>query len=98
MRMEGVVAMRLHAGVLAATVDVPAYMVSYDPKVAAFSNLMGYPAPPSVQGITAQRIFDGFQTFIKDRERLAASLERRRAELAASARSNIDILDACFGK
>lgn len=98
MRMEGLIAMRLHAGVLAATVDVPAYMVSYDPKVAAFANLMGYPAPPNVQGVTAQRIFDGFQTFIKDRDKLASSIGRRKDDLAKSARANIDILDSCFGK
>ncbi|MBS1710086.1 MAG: polysaccharide pyruvyl transferase CsaB [Armatimonadetes bacterium] len=98
MRMEGVIGMRLHAGILAATVDVPAYMVSYDPKVNAFANLMGFPAPLSVQGVTAQRIFDGFQAFIKDRDKVAASLERRRAELSTAAMANIQLLDACFGK
>lgn len=97
MRMEAIIAMRLHAGILAATVGVPAFMVSYDPKVTAFANMLGYPAPPMVQGATAQRLFDGFQGFIKDRERLAASLERRRAELSEAAKGNIAVLDDCFG-
>src|SRR6185312_173871 len=38
-RMDAVVSMRLHAGILATTVGVPSLMVSYDPKVTAFAKL-----------------------------------------------------------
>ncbi|MCU0315625.1 MAG: polysaccharide pyruvyl transferase CsaB [Fimbriimonadaceae bacterium] len=92
-RVEAVIAMRLHAGILATTVGIPPYMVSYDPKVAAFSNALGFSAPPSIQGLTVERVFDGFQSFIKEKERTAASLERKVSELAQSALLNIDVLE-----
>lgn len=97
-RMDAVIAMRLHAGILAATVGVPPYMVSYDPKVNAFANLMGLPTPPNVQGLTAQRLFDGFQSFIKDRDRICATLEQRRAQQAEAAAQNIQILRDVLGQ
>ncbi len=92
-RMEGVIAMRLHAGILAATVGVPPFMISYDPKVNAFANSIGAPSPLPIQGISAERIFEGFQSYIKDRERVSNSLLRRREELAKEARINIEVLD-----
>lgn len=93
-RMEGVIAMRLHAGILAATVGVPPFMVSYDPKVNAFANAIGAPTPPSMQGLTAQRVFDGFMGYIKDRERTSAALLNRRDELAKEAMANIEVLES----
>jgi polysaccharide pyruvyl transferase CsaB len=97
MRMDAVIGMRLHAGILATSVGVPAYMVSYDPKVTAFANSMGYPTPLNIQGATADRIFDGFQSFIKDRDRLVANVERKRDELTKQAQQNIDVLVATLG-
>lgn len=96
-RMEAVIAMRLHAGILAATMGVPPFMISYDPKVTAFANGMGFSTPPTMQGITAERIFDGFQTFIKDRDRTAAALERKRDEWATAAQGNIELLRSTVG-
>jgi polysaccharide pyruvyl transferase CsaB len=97
MRMDAVIGMRLHAGILATSVGVPAYMVSYDPKVNAFANSMGFPAPLNIQGATAERIFDGFQSFVKDRERLVATVERKRDELSKQAQQNIEVLVAALG-
>lgn len=97
-RMEAVIAMRLHTGILATTVGVPPYMVSYDPKVTAFANVLGYSAPPNMQGITADRIFNGFQSFIKDRDRAAESLLRKREELRKAAMGNVDLLRAALGE
>lgn len=96
-RMEAIISMRLHAGILAATVGVPGYMVNYDPKVAAFANVMAWPTPPNMQGITADRIFNGFQTFIKDREKLAATTTNRRAEQIDLAKQNIELLRQALG-
>lgn len=95
-RMEGVIAMRLHAGILAATVGVPPYMVSYDPKVNAFANAIGAPSPPSMQGLSATRIYEGFVAYVKDRERTSQALLKRRDELAAEARRNIDVLESAL--
>jgi polysaccharide pyruvyl transferase CsaB len=97
MRMEAVIGMRLHAGILAATVCVPAYMIAYDPKVTAFSNAMGFPTPPSMQGITAQRIFEGFQSFVQNRDRTVESLQRKREEQVRLARLNIEALKDALG-
>lgn len=96
-RLEAVIAMRLHAGILAATVNVPAFMIAYDPKVTAFANAMGFPTPPSMQGLTGQRIFDDFQNFIKTRERTVESIRRRRPEFAKQAQVSIDVLREVLG-
>lgn len=97
LRMEGMISMRLHGGILAATVDLPCYMVSYDPKVTAFANLMGLPAPPTMEGITADRIVHGFTEFIKDRPHRVESIARRRADQAKLAEGNIEALCASLG-
>ena len=57
-RMDGMLAMRLHAGILATTVGVPPLMVSYDPKVTAFARGLdlGYALP--LEGLTAPRLLD----------------------------------------
>ena len=96
-RMEAVISMRLHGGILATTVGVPPYMISYDPKVSAFCNNMGFPAPPKIEGLTADRVLHGFTDFIKDRDRLAASLEKRREEQAKAAQGNIDAFSTALG-
>lgn len=96
-RMSAVVAMRLHAGILASTVGVPAMMVSYDPKVTAFANAMGWPTPQNIQGVTAARLYDAFQSFIKDRDRIAGSLPKKREQMAAAAAQNIDLLASVLG-
>lgn len=94
-RMDSVIAMRLHAGILASTVGVPPMMVSYDPKVAAFAKSLEIGAPLVMEGLTPQRLMDSFLTFQKDRERNIKVLERRRADLANAARENAQIvLDA----
>lgn len=93
-RMESIIAMRLHAGILAATVGVPSYMVAYDPKVTAFANAIGAPTPPMMQGLTAQRLFDGFTSSLKNRDQVSANLLKRRDELAKEAALNIDVLES----
>ena len=96
-RMDAVIGMRLHAGILATTVGVPAYMVSYDPKVNAFTNAMGFSTPPNIQDVNAGQILSGFLSFIKDQDRLPASIERRRDELAKKSQENIEVLVSAVG-
>lgn len=90
-RMHAVVAMRLHAGILAASAGVPSLMVSYDPKVSAFASQMDFPTV-SMEGLTADRLWDSFQRFEQDRARLVGLLEKKRPEQIALAKRNIDIL------
>lgn len=91
-RLEVVVAMRLHAGILASTVGVPPFMVSYDPKVTAFAKLLDLQAAPSVVGLTPQRLFESFMQFMRDRERNVKLMERKHEELVKLAQSNLEIL------
>jgi polysaccharide pyruvyl transferase WcaK-like protein len=91
-RMDAVIAMRLHAGILAATVDVVPFMVSYDPKVTALTNVLGLPAAPSVEGLKAGRLFDLFIEAQRTRERNAAALPAKIQQLAAQAQSSVDAM------
>lgn len=93
MRMEAVVATRLHAGILAATVNVPPLMVSYDPKVAAFAKSLDLGSALNLDGsLTAQRMFDVFQSFMKNRDRNAKITERKRDEMRKAAEQNVEIV------
>lgn len=95
-RMHCVVAMRLHAGILAASAGVPPMMISYDPKVTAFANLLGLPNPLPADGLTPEKLWDAFQRFERDREAIKATiLDRREAQIKAAKR-NIDILIESF--
>lgn len=92
-RMDFVVAMRLHAGILAANVDIPPLMVSYDPKVSAFSKLLGLgPALSMDAGITAPRLLEAFLQFQKDRDRNVKLLEKKRIELSKLAEGNFEMV------
>lgn len=91
-RMESVIAMRLHAGVLATTVGIPPLMVSYDPKVTAFAKLLELSPALPFENLTPARLFDAFTSFAKDRERNAKILERKREELIKLAMENVAIV------
>lgn len=91
-RMDAVIAMRLHAGVLAATVGIPPFMVSYDPKVSAFAKLLDLGAAPPMEGLNAQRLFDLFIDFQRSRERHQKVLEKRSQELRTQAQGNIQVI------
>lgn len=97
-RMDAVIAMRLHAGILASTVGLAPFMVSYDPKVTALTNLLGLPAPPTVENLNAGRIFDLFKDFQSRQESMAKTMETRRQQLVEQARGNIDALDSVLGR
>lgn len=92
-RMEAVIAMRLHAGILATTVRVPSIMMSYDPKVTAFANDAGLPNVP-VSGATPARVLETLQKFLKDREKNVERLSQRAAELRTAAAQNIEIIQS----
>ncbi|MCC6404482.1 MAG: polysaccharide pyruvyl transferase CsaB [Fimbriimonadaceae bacterium] len=92
-RMDAVIAMRLHAGILAALEGVPTYLVSYDPKVTALAPALGLAAPLRIDGLKSTRLVEGFASFIQDSERIAAALPKRVEALRAAAERNIEVLD-----
>lgn len=91
-RMDSVIAMRLHAGILASTVGVLPYMISYDPKVTAFAQMMELPAAPPVDGLTPQRVFENFAQFQRNKATSANSFERACVQQREAAASNIPLL------
>jgi len=91
-RMEAVIAMRLHAGILASSVGVPPYMISYDPKVTALAKLLELAPAPPIDSLTAPRLFENFMEFLKDRDRNVRIVERKREELKSAAMVNVETL------
>lgn len=92
-RMDSVIAMRLHAGILATTVGVPAMMIAYDPKVSAFAKMLDLDTAVSIDGLSAQKLFENFTKFQKDRERHVRIIERKREEFRQLAMVNIDAVN-----
>jgi polysaccharide pyruvyl transferase CsaB len=91
-RMESVVAMRLHAGILAATVNVPALMINYDPKVQNYARIMELGNAVGLEGLTAPRLLDSFISFQKDHVRHVKILERKRIEQRDAAQASIELI------
>ncbi|MFI5386564.1 MAG: polysaccharide pyruvyl transferase CsaB [Fimbriimonadales bacterium] len=92
-RMDSIIAMRLHAGILAATVGIVPLMVSYDPKVTAFAKLLDMGAASEVEGLTAQRLYDQFIEHQRARERNEKLLGPKIEELRKLAMVNIELLE-----
>jgi polysaccharide pyruvyl transferase CsaB len=91
-RMEAVIAMRLHAGILAATAGIPCCMVSYDPKVTAFANQIGAPAPLHVEGLEEGRLIHAVQEFLREKDQRTASLLAAREKLRRDAEAGVQAL------
>lgn len=96
-RMDAVLAMRLHAGILAATVGVPPLMVSYDPKVTAFAKGLDLGPALPLEGLTAPRLLNVFLEFLKAKERNVKILERKREENAKLAEISVEMVKTIVG-
>lgn len=90
-RMDGLVAMRLHAGILGATVGVPPLMVSYDPKVAAFARALDASPAVPLERLTAPRLFAAYEEYVAALPRLRTSVLRKREELTQAAETNVGL-------
>jgi polysaccharide pyruvyl transferase CsaB len=93
-RMDAVIGMRLHAGILAVSAGIAPLMVSYDPKVTAFAKLLDIGPALSIEGLTAQRLYDTYLDHQRSRERNQKIIERKREDLRKLAMVNIDLLEA----
>jgi polysaccharide pyruvyl transferase CsaB len=96
-RMDGLISMRLHAALLAATVGIAPLVVSYDPKTSAFAKLLGLGSPPAIEGLTAQRLFDLFVAHQKSAERNQQIVGKAIAELSKLAEVNLELSKKALG-
>lgn len=96
-RMEAVIAVRLHAGILSSVAGVPSVMVNYDPKVAAFATEAGLPSVP-VNNITVDRVLDALNGVLKSRDAAIQNIETKRDALRKSAEKNIEVIANCVSR
>ncbi|MBI1332481.1 MAG: polysaccharide pyruvyl transferase CsaB [Armatimonadetes bacterium] len=90
-RMEGVIGMRLHAGILATTVGVPPLMLNYDPKVAAFARQIDIGPALTIEGLTAPRLFEAFMEHHKAKDAHKVVILKKREELREQAMKAIEL-------
>ena len=90
-RMEGVIGMRLHAGILATTVGVPPLMLNYDPKVAAFCRQIDIGPALTIEGLTPQRLFETLLEHHKAKDAHKLVILKKREELRDQAMKGIEL-------
>ena len=90
-RMEAVVSMRLHGGILATACGVPCIMLSYDPKVQAFAKEAGVPCL-SMNNLTPDRVLEAVQVLIKDHDGAKQRTLLAKEKLAKLAQKNVDLV------
>ena len=96
---EVVIAMRLHALILAALVGTPMVGISYDPKVAGFLQSIEQDLAGCVESIRASAIVDATLQAIQRKDAVRAALERHRERFVALAQRNMDIaVDLAAGR
>jgi polysaccharide pyruvyl transferase CsaB len=96
-RMDGIIAMRLHAAIFSTIVGVPPLMLSYDPKVAAFARMLEVGSAVPIDNLTAPRAFELYQSLQRDQDRNVRLLEKKRSELNQLSLKNLDVLRQTLG-
>lgn len=91
-RMDGMVAMRMHAGLFSALSGKAPLMIAYDPKISAFSASLGLPSPLSLDGLTPQKLWEAFRRFESERKKWDREIQPRVAHLRELARKNVSIM------
>ncbi len=91
-RLEGMISMRLHGGILSAAIGVPPTMLSYDPKVTALSKLLGLPSALPMDGLTASRAVDSYLELQKKKATYGPRMEGELVQLRDLAAKNIEVL------
>lgn len=97
-RLEMVVAMRLHAVIMAAASGVPAVGIAYDPKVAHFAEQWGFPVIPSVEALEdAPALEEALMGLWRDRHAFRARMRDDSGAIVGRARLNFEHADRILG-
>lgn len=91
-RLDLLVGMRLHALIMGAAVAVPSIALVYDPKVASFADLAGFPTIESITALEdSERIVAVLDQVWAHRAELRQSLEAKRDTWRATALKNAEL-------
>jgi polysaccharide pyruvyl transferase WcaK-like protein len=91
-RLDLLVGMRLHALIMGAAVAVPSIALVYDPKVAAFADLAGFPTIESVTALEdSEQIVKTLDQVWAHRAELKQSLTAKRDTWRATALKNAEL-------
>ncbi len=85
---EMMIAMRLHAIIYAATANVPAIGLSYDPKVQGFVNYIGVNTTLTVEELSEDALISIAQDMVSNRDALKNALQDRVTQLQEKAMDN----------
>lgn len=91
-RMDGVIAVRLHGAVLAATVGQAPFILSYDPKTLAIASQLGLPTPFSIDSVKPEKAVEAFLDFQKRRETHQKTVASKMEGLRKAALQNVDVI------
>jgi polysaccharide pyruvyl transferase CsaB len=97
-RLDMVVAMRLHAVIMAAARGVPAVGIAYDPKVAHFAAQWGFPVIPSVEALEdAAQLEETLRGLWRERHAFRSRMQDVAPEIVGRARLNFDHANRILG-
>ena len=95
---DAMIAMRLHALIFAARMNVPFAGLVYDPKVLAYTDALGMPSAGDVTDFDKDSALEKILELLERRRKYAESLALKSAEFEAAAKEDatllLDLLDA----
>ena len=89
---ELALAMRFHALIFAAKMNVPFAAIIYDPKVEAYTKLLAMPSAGSVSGFSAKEAERVIDYIAENRDMLSGVLREKASELEALAKRDAELL------